>query len=692
MKKNVFQKTSTQRSHISLKMQYFQTLSFVFLIPFVIIISIIILFTYQEVNEKAKQESLLFATLLTHHMNEAINTYVSIVETAALDPAVISLDYTQAEPYMQSLIQLEGDASWSHFVIANQYGTEQAHSDGESAHGISLAQEEAFKRCFQEEKTIICEPSISKSTGRPVLGISTPIYRNNKVVGVLIGYVRLEFITDILNEFQFTKSSYSFLLNSDGTVSAHPDSSLILNQNWVNPDPENEEAVTSYNQLSKDAKQVFVSMTEGLKGSSIVRQGGDFFLYTYYPVGIQNMSVCMITPLAEAYSLLYKLITILIISMIAIVIVSVLGSSYMAGKISTLITWIVTQTQNLASGNTKLENKKLPYGSSKELVLLKDSVFLLGESLNSILCKLDSESAHLSKIVSVLSGNAKTADENIGTISSHMEQFAAGSQEISATLETLQHHSGKNMDFITSIATYSMEGSQYANSMMLRSKSIQKEAVKGREYAVSMLNNIKEQLELSISESNKTDMILNFTNEILSITEETTLLSLNASIEAARAGAAGRGFSVVAESIKKLADNSKLAANNIQNTSHMVISAVQSLVTNVNLLLQYINSDVLSDYEAYETVTKQYFDDATSMDTMMERFASHAKTLSSSFEQMNQGISDISATMEENAISITDIAEKSGEVSTLLHEIAKEVTQCDDVSTLLYNELASFRK
>lgn len=98
-------------------------------------------------KEKNQQESIIYASLLSHHINEAIAKYVSIVETVALDDSVISLDYTQAEPYMQSLIQLEGDSAWSHFVIANQYGTEQAHSEGDSAHGISLAREEAFERC-----------------------------------------------------------------------------------------------------------------------------------------------------------------------------------------------------------------------------------------------------------------------------------------------------------------------------------------------------------------------------------------------------------------------------------------------------------------------------------------------------------------------------------------------------------------
>ncbi|MCI5621032.1 MAG: hypothetical protein MR355_05650 [Lachnospiraceae bacterium] len=67
--------------------------------------------------------------MLCNQVQTEIERYISIVETAAMQEAVISLDYTQAEPYLQKLMEQDKDM-WSHFIIANQYGTEQAHTEG----------------------------------------------------------------------------------------------------------------------------------------------------------------------------------------------------------------------------------------------------------------------------------------------------------------------------------------------------------------------------------------------------------------------------------------------------------------------------------------------------------------------------------------------------------------------------------
>lgn len=149
-----------------------------------------------------------------------------------MQEAVISLDYTQAEPYLQELLEKEGKDIWSHFLIANQYGTEQAHSEGKDGHGYSIRTEEAFQKPWKEQKTVVCEPSVSISTGRSVLGIGTPIVRNGKEVGVLIGYLRLESISDILNSYELSQDGYAFMINSDGTVSAHPDQNLVLHASF----------------------------------------------------------------------------------------------------------------------------------------------------------------------------------------------------------------------------------------------------------------------------------------------------------------------------------------------------------------------------------------------------------------------------------------------------------------------------
>ena len=109
----------------TLKMELLKDLTLTFLLPFFGVLLTILFYTLISVEE----------------------------ETAAMQEAVISLDYTQAEPYLQKLLEKEGTDVWSHFLIANQYGTEQAHTEGKAGHGYSISREEAFSKPWKEEVT-----------------------------------------------------------------------------------------------------------------------------------------------------------------------------------------------------------------------------------------------------------------------------------------------------------------------------------------------------------------------------------------------------------------------------------------------------------------------------------------------------------------------------------------------------------
>ena len=683
-------KRTVRKEGRTLRLHYTGSLFLVFLLPVFITLFYITGYVYQQVQEEKKQESLVYASLLKEHMTEAISGYVNIVETAAMQESVISMDYTEAEPYLKSLMELEGSEVWSHFLIANQYGTEQAHTEGKMGHGISISREECFVRAWEEKKTVICEPDFSKSTGREVLGISTPIYRNGEVVGVLIGYVRLECISQILNEYHFSDSSYAFMLNSDGTVSAHPDQTIVLKQNWVNPDTRDAAAMKSYLKHGEEERNVFRLMTEGKTGTAFVKKDGKSFLYTYYPVGIQNMSICIVSPVSETFALVFGLSGRLLLFTLIILVMGIVGSAWLSSRMSQLIQWIVEQTEKLAKGQTELQEKKLLYGKTREIRILKKSVFSLASSLQQIMNRLDGESERLKGTVEEVCGQISSSDDSMGVMSMHMEQFAAGIEEVTATSETLREHSGKNLDFVTVMAGYSAEGSQYAHEMMARSEEIRRQVENARGMTLQMLSDIRTHLGESMAESNKAEKIHEFTEEILAITEETDLLSLNASIEAARAGASGRGFGVVADAIRRLATNSRSAAGNIRTTSAVVTKAVSKLVEDAQKLTDFVDQSVLRDYESFQVITETYYRDAVRMDEIMRRFAEHAIVLRDSFLEMNDGIAGISETMDDNAVGIMEIASSSHEFSVSIHEISHEIQACNEIAELLRTELKKF--
>ena len=674
----------------TLKMALLRDLTMTFLLPFFVILMAIFLFILSSVEKETEKKNTLYAAQLSSQMQTELEKYVSIVETAAMQEAVISLDYTQAEPYLQKLLEKEGKDVWSHFLIANQYGTEQAHTEGKEGHGYSISREEAFAKPWNEEATFVCEPAISISTGRAVLGIGTPIYRGEKKVGVLIGYLRLECIADILNRYEFTEGGYAFMLNSDGTLSAHPDQSLVLNQCYGVPDEKDEQAVEFYNSIPERLRQVYQAMTRGESGSAVVEE--NMALYSYYPLGIHNMSICIVSPLKEAFSLVEGLLYAMGIAVLVLCTVGAVGTLFLSGKMNSLMKWIGSQTAMLAKGNTSVEDKKLPYNKTQEIRELKNAVFALAESLHNILCQLKEQSVRLKGMVGEASDNISTADTNVENISESLQQFARGIEQITATSEELRESSAKNLSFATAISDYAREGNSYTIDMREKAKEFEKGAKEGKTSTLEMLTQIRNELSASLEESSKASLISELTEEIMQISNQTNLLSLNASIEAARAGNAGKGFAVVASEIRSLAEKCRSTAERIQNISVMVNRAVCGLSQDAEKLLLYIDSSVLKDYSFFSGIAENYYQDAAEISKMMNRFAEHAVQLRESFAVMDDSISHISSTMDENSMGIEKIVLSTEKYVNVLHGINEQIDSCDRISLRLQESLEQFQE
>lgn len=674
----------------SLKLRFLIDLFCTFMVPFVLVLALVTAYIYWAVKNDAEQNSALYASVLSSQLQAELSKYVAIVETAAMQEAVKTLDYTQAEPYLQALLEKEGTDVWSHFLIANQYGTEQAHTEGQEGHGYSIRTSEEFSVPWETEATFVSEPSISISTQRAVMGIGTPIYREDRKVGVLIGYLRLESVSHILNQFPFTDSSYAFMLNSDGLLSAHPDQSQVLNTFCGVLSEDDADAMAYYNSLPDSLKRVFLSMTQGKSGSAIVSQNGESSLYAYCPLGIHNMSICVVSPLNEAFHLVYGLSRMLLLCLALLCLTGILGTFSLSVRVSALIQWIVEQTAILARGDTAIQDKKLPYGKTREIHSLKSAVFSLSHSLQAILSDLEAHSGRLKNTVSDVSLQVGAADSGIDNISAYINQFAAGIGEVTESTKLLLENSSKNLEFVSAITAYAEDGRDYTADMMTKAEEFEKNATGGRASALEMLTQMRQNLLSSIEESSKVSMIDELTKEILEISEQTNMLSLNASIEAARAGSAGKGFGVVASQIRSLAENCRITASRIQTIGRTANHAVVSLSDDAQELLCYIDSRVLKDYETFFNVARHYHTDASKIAEMMARFSQHAGELRASFAQMDSSISGISSTMSENRQGIGEIAGLANDLNGALHSIHREMDSCSHVSRRMSESVSRF--
>lgn len=313
------------------------------------------------------------------------------------------------------------------------------------------------------------------------------------------------------------------------------------------------------------------------------------------------------------------------------------------------------------------------------------------EQLQGIMRQLKDGSEQMNVQVNNINNNIEQAGNGASDVSATMEEMSASIEEISATLEQISKNSGQMLSEAKEIFGMAQSGASQMGDVKVKARDIKSEAETSKENTVRMLRENKEQLEQAVENSRNVSKINELTGQILSIASQTNLLSLNASIEAARAGDAGRGFAVVADEIRGLADNSTETANNIQDISAMVTEAVSKLAQNATAMLTFIDEVVLVDYDKFVGMSDSYHSDADDMDAMMNDFRSKAAILQEMLEGVNDSINDINTAMEESAQGVYLVTENTGNLVQLLGAIGDDARQNREISDGLQEEVERFK-
>lgn len=655
-------------------------------LPFIIILGFLSMQVYQEVRTVKAEDYTSLAHSMSDNVNMTIQKYAQVVETASAAEQVTGLIPSEAEGYLKQIIA-QSDNLWSHFLITDSNGIEIAHTDGAEHYGTDISDRAYFSVPWESGKMAICEPTYSKSTGNKILAIGMPVLQDGKAQGVLVGFVRLEYVSSVLQNYSITENSYVFMLNSDGAVSGHPDDSVVLQQNWLRAeegDTASAEAIAAMPETQKKAVQMMTAGEEGVLT-------GENYVYAFSEVGETGMTICIVSPFHEAYSIIISVMKIVFGSIIIALFIGILVSVIMAKSVAAPIGWIAEQTRLLARGKTQLIERRMGYKNTKELSGLKDSITFLANSLESMLSRLDEESSNMMEIVGNIAANVSRSNENASETSSTMEELAASMEEVSATTMNISEASGDTRDTIVEIASSADSGASYAKECQIRATESEAVALQGKDTTNHMVDSIRKMLTESIANSKKASDIELLTNDILGIASQTNLLALNASIEAARAGEAGKGFAVVADEIRQLAERSKDTANHIQHISKTVIGAVTSLSQDAENMLRFIDETVLKDYDKFASVANHYQEDSTYLENMLSDFNHKAGALKENMESMADGIADIARAVEESTSGITMVADGTTELVTNLTAIDREVADNKRISALLREEVDKFR-
>ena len=326
-----------------------------------------------------------------------------------------------------------------------------------------------------------------------------------------------------------------------------------------------------------------------------------------------------------------------------------------------------------------------------EMELISDNVNALLGYIRNIMINISDNSDLLNESSRVMADNLSEAEESISDVSATMEEMSAAMEESSASLDQVNDSIGTVFGSIEEIYRQAEDGSRSSDEIMSNASEVYESAVENRRNAEAQAADMAAAVQNKIEKSKEVEQIRDLTRNIISITEETTLLALNASIEAARAGESGRGFAVVADQIGKLATNSAGAATEIQKVTADVIASVDELAAEAEVMINFMNETAMGGYEKLLTTSENYQNDVGSMNEMMQRFAAESEELKRSMDLIRGSVENIKTAVNESAMGISNVSATVADLTESIGDIDRQADSNLGVAGQLKREVNKFK-
>ena len=282
---------------------------------------------------------------------------------------------------------------------------------------------------------------------------------------------------------------------------------------------------------------------------------------------------------------------------------------------------------------------------------ISEVIFELAEVSSAV----QSSSAKIQDLSHQITRQSTSNSADTRELESNMQITAESTEQIEENINCIKV---KTSD----IEHQSTNGSDLAQTVIKRADNLKNSSDISIEKTRSIYKEIREQTTVALAEANTVDKIQALTNAIRAISTQTSMLSLNAAIEAARAGDQGRGFAVVASEIGDLANQSTEAVNSINTIVTEVSKSVKNMTDSINRMISFIDGNVIPSFSELSDVGIQYAADAKSFGESMDIISSLAKELSVSIDEIVYSIDGINNNIGNANDRISAIAGKNADI------------------------------
>lgn len=291
-----------------------------------------------------------------------------------------------------------------------------------------------------------------------------------------------------------------------------------------------------------------------------------------------------------------------------------------------------------------------------------------------------SDNNELSEIGKDLNKAQNNIKELIFSIAEESEDISASSEELSATIQeitaqfqeinqftnninkTTQNTNdiaeGLNLVIndvnfnVNSLSLKSADGNNNSKEIKNRASQIKSNTENAIKITTEIYKSVEKDIIIARAKGEVVKEIISMANDIEKITNQTNLLALNASIEAARAGENGKGFAIVAQEVRILAEESKEIVSNVKMVIAEVQKAFESIDISSNKLLTFMNKDVMKEFNKFEEVGNAYEKDGVFMSDMSEEINLMVSDINDNVKKMNNAVKDVTDMSKTSAVDI----------------------------------------
>lgn len=526
----------------------------------------------------------------------------------------------------------------------------------------------SLQEVLDSGENALWEPFIYEINNQSVFitSLVAPVIVNGKAVGMTAIDLELNTLNELISEFTFYDTGFAGLMSNSGTVISHREADLIGEQYFDSTALKGVDNIEEVRNAVQQGEQIRIT------GFSEVSQEETYRLFSpIYVEGVQTpWSALLVAPLSEVMKEANAIKTQIIISSLLIITILAVIIFFVTRNITQVLRATVGYGQVMEQGDFTQTISKRFLNRKDELGDLANIFASLSTSMRSLISKVQDSAGLVEKSAHAVDIQTSESTQAANEVTSSIERVAQSAEvQMRSAGESAKAMSDMAQG-VQAVAHTATTVSDTTNQMIIQANNGQvvvQNAVQQMDMIHTGTHETKTVIGKLATEANK---IQDIVSVITAISEQTNLLALNAAIEAARAGEAGKGFAVVADEVRKLADETNGSAADIQQLIGAIQADTQRAATSMDNNESGVNEGIKRMQEV-ESAFKQII-------TSVELIVKEAIELSAVAEEMSAGSEEIAATSEDMASNAETAFEQAHQVAAASEE---QLASMEEIAT-----------